>query len=190
MVDSVDMIDSVDVIDSVDMVNSVDMIGSVDTIDVVGLVDRVDSVDMIDSVDICMVDSVGIVDSEGMVHLACHVPHSLKKQLNQTVDSNVMSGVLCKVDQPNDWVNNLVVVEKANGSLRLCLDPKDVNKAIKREHHKIPTIQEISSELNNSSIAIANRKFIGPVLSERSCKFSAMQIILLCYHVSVVLIPL
>ena len=62
------------------------------------------------------------------------------------------SGVLCKVDQPTDWVNNLVVVEKSNGSLRLCLDPKDLNKAIRKEHHKIPTIQEISSELAGKSM--------------------------------------
>ena len=51
-----------------------------------------------------------------------------------------------------DWVNSPVVVEKSSGSLRLCLDPKDLNKAIKREHYKIPTIQEISSELAGKSV--------------------------------------
>ena len=67
-----------------------------------------------------------------VVHSARRVPHSLKKQLKQTLDANVKSGVLRKVDQPTDWVNNLVVVEKTNGLLRLCLDPKDLNNAIKR----------------------------------------------------------
>lgn len=62
------------------------------------------------------------------------------------------TGVLCKVDQPTDWVNNLVVIEKRNGSLRLCLDPKDLNKAIKREHYRIPTIQEVSSELAGKKV--------------------------------------
>ena len=69
--------------------------------------------------------------------------------MKQALYSNVKSGVLCKVDQPTDWVNNLVVVEKHNGSLRLCLGPKDLNKAIKREHHKI---QEISSELTDKKV--------------------------------------
>ena len=54
------------------------------------------------------------------------------------------SGVLKKVDEPTDWVSNLVVVEKKEGSLRLCLDPKNLNKAIKREHHAIPTMQDIA----------------------------------------------
>ena len=67
-----------------------------------------------------------------IVHSAQRIPHSLKKQLKQTLDSNVRSGMLCKVDQSTDWVNNLVVVEKRNGSIRLCLDPKDLNKVIKR----------------------------------------------------------
>ena len=74
------------------------------------------------------------------------VPHALKGRLQQALEKNVKLGVLKKVDQPTDWVSNLVIVEKKNGSLRLCLDPKDLNKAIKREHYRIPTIQEIASE--------------------------------------------
>ena len=44
------------------------------------------------------------------------VPHSLKERLRQAIDANVKSGVLVKVDEPTDWVHNLVVVEKKNGS--------------------------------------------------------------------------
>ena len=55
------------------------------------------------------------------------LPHYLKDKLRQTLKRNVKSGVLQKVDQPTNWVSNLVVVEKKDGSLRLCLDPKDLN---------------------------------------------------------------
>ncbi|XP_048587408.1 uncharacterized protein K02A2.6-like [Nematostella vectensis] len=34
--------------------------------------------------------------------------------------------------------------------LRLCLDPKDLNKAIKRPHHHTPTIDEVLSKLNGA----------------------------------------
>ena len=80
------------------------------------------------------------------------VPHSLKERLHHALDKNVKSGVLVKVDQPTDWVNNLVIVEKKNGSLRLCLDPRDLNKAVKREHYKIPTMQEIASEFAGKTV--------------------------------------
>ena len=45
-----------------------------------------------------------------------------------------------------------MIVEKKNGTLRLCLDPRDLNKAIKREHYKIPTAQEISSKLAGKKV--------------------------------------
>jgi len=77
------------------------------------------------------------------------IPHSLKDKL---LERNVHTGVLKKVDQPTDWVSNLVVVEKKDGSLRLCLDPKDLNKAIKREHYKIPTMEEIAAEFAGKTV--------------------------------------
>ena len=80
------------------------------------------------------------------------IPHSLKERLRQAIDANVKSGVLVKVDEPTDWVHNLVVVEKKNGSLRLCLDPKNLNHVVKREHYRIPTIQEIASEFAGKSV--------------------------------------
>jgi len=64
----------------------------------------------------------------------------------------VNNGVLKKVDHPTDWVSNLVVVEKKDGSLRLCLDPKNLNRAIKREHYTIPTMQEIAAEFAGKSV--------------------------------------
>ena len=40
--------------------------------------------------------------------------------------------VIEHVTEPSDWVNSLVVVEKPNGQLRICLDPRHLNRAIKR----------------------------------------------------------
>ena len=38
----------------------------------------------------------------------------------EIVLANVNSGVLVKVYKPTDWVHNLVIVERKNGSLHLC----------------------------------------------------------------------
>ena len=37
------------------------------------------------------------------------------------------------VKEPTDWVSSITYVKKADGSLRICLDPKDLNKALKRD---------------------------------------------------------
>ena len=37
-------------------------------------------------------------------------------------------------------------MEKPNGQIRVCLDPKDLNRAIKRQHHPMPIVDEILSK--------------------------------------------
>ena len=70
----------------------------------------------------------------------------LEKELKCIVDLDIIEPVL----KPTDWVNGLVVVEKPNQKLRVCLDPRPLNKAIKREHLHLPTTEEISSQMSGA----------------------------------------
>ena len=56
------------------------------------------------------------------------------------------------MDIPTPWVNSFVIVEKGDGSLRLCLDPRHLNKAIRRKHHRIPTAEDIASHLSGKKV--------------------------------------
>ena len=66
-----------------------------------------------------------------VVHPPRRVPFALRHKLRAELDRMVSLGVIEKVDQPTDWVNSIVLIEKHNGDLRICLDPKDLNRAIK-----------------------------------------------------------
>ena len=61
---------------------------------------------------------------------ARRVPRGLHDGLKENLVQMERDGIVGKVDNPTDWVNSLVIVENKDGSLRLCLDPKDLNKAI------------------------------------------------------------
>ena len=37
--------------------------------------------------------------------------------------------------RPSEWVNAMVIVEKPNGKLQICLDRRTLNRAIKRQHY-------------------------------------------------------
>jgi hypothetical protein len=54
------------------------------------------------------------------------------------------SGIIAKVDEPTEWVSSMVVAEKKDGGVRICLDPRELNKAILRKHHNIPTLENIA----------------------------------------------
>ena len=52
----------------------------------------------------------------------------------------------------HDWVTSLVIVEKPNDQIRLCLDPSDLNKVIEGHHHPMPTVDEILSKLGGAKV--------------------------------------
>ncbi|GFW58720.1 transposon Tf2-6 polyprotein [Trichonephila clavipes] len=79
-----------------------------------------------------------------VIHLPRHVPLALQPKLKSILDRLVKEGIVSKVNKPTDWVQSLVIVEKPNGNLRLCLDPRDLNKVFKSEHYQIPCTDIIS----------------------------------------------
>ena len=48
----------------------------------------------------------------------------------------------------------MVAVTKKNGTLRICLDPKDLNHAIWREHYPLLTIEDVASCLYGAKLFI------------------------------------
>ena len=61
-------------------------------------------------------------------------------------------GILIPIDEPTDWVSQMTVVRKPNGKLHLCIDPQPLNMALKREHYKLPTIDDVMSKLNKAKV--------------------------------------
>lgn len=57
-------------------------------------------------------------------------------------------GVTTKETEPTDWVNSMIVTKPNN--VRICIDPQDLNTAIKREHHPLRTIEEVVAEMPNA----------------------------------------
>ena len=86
-----------------------------------------------------------------VVHPPRRVPEALREPLKKELDSLVGQGILAKVTEPTDWVNSLVCVTKNTGALRLCLDPKDLNQAIKRPHYFTPTLEDVLPKLNGAN---------------------------------------
>ena len=80
-----------------------------------------------------------------------------------------------KVSEPTEKVNSLVVVEKPNKDVRLCLDPRDLNKSILREHYPVKTMEEVAAKVNNAkmySVLDASNEYWQIKLSKDSQKYT------------------
>ena len=64
----------------------------------------------------------------------------------------VDQGIIAPVTDPMEWVSSLTYPQKPDGSLHICLDPKDLNKAIIWEHYKAPTLDEITHRLSGAKV--------------------------------------
>ncbi|KAK2716205.1 hypothetical protein QYM36_010696 [Artemia franciscana] len=80
------------------------------------------------------------------------VPFASEKRLKAELDRLEQMKIIEKVTKPTDWVNSVVIVEKANGNLMICLDPVGLNKNLKRPHYPIPTFESIAQRCAGAKI--------------------------------------
>ena len=86
-------------------------------------------------------------DAQPVIDAPRRVPLALRDRLRKELERMEEQDVIEKVTEPTDWVNSLVVVEKPNGKLRICLDPRNLNKAVKRPHYTMPTLDDAVSKM-------------------------------------------
>ena len=79
-----------------------------------------------------------------VVHPPRKVPVSLKDKIKDELDHMEQTGVIVRQPEPTDWVNSMVAVVKPN-KIRICIDPRDLNKVIQREHLPMLTIEVVTS---------------------------------------------
>lgn len=79
------------------------------------------------------------------------VPKTIEARLKQALEELEKEGIISKNENPHSWVSSLLTREKPNGSLRICLDPKNLNKAIQRNYYEIPSLETIAEKLNKKN---------------------------------------
>jgi plasmid maintenance system killer protein len=87
-----------------------------------------------------------------VIHPPRRVPAALRKKVRQELDRMEKLGVIKRIHTPTKWVNSMVVAIKPNGKLRICLDPRDLNQAILREHYPMPTIEDVLTRIPKAKV--------------------------------------
>ena len=91
-------------------------------------------------------------DAQPVIMPAHRVPIAVRKPLKEKLDRLVANNVPSPVEQPTPWVNQMVTVTKPNGDIRLCLDPKELNKVLLREHYTIPILDDVIHEVSCAKV--------------------------------------
>ena len=67
-----------------------------------------------------------------VVHAPRRLPIAIRELVQENLDEMEAEDIIAKVAEPTPWVSLIVVVRKKNGDVRICIDPRDLNKAVQR----------------------------------------------------------
>jgi len=93
-----------------------------------------------------------IENAKPVIHAPRRAPIQLREKIQAELKRMVNLDVIKPVNEPTDWVSSITYVTKADGSLRICLDPRDVNLALKRGQHHTPTIEELTHKFSGATV--------------------------------------
>ena len=85
-------------------------------------------------------------------HAPRRVPVPLRDILKVTLEDLVKQDIIAPVTEPTPWISCIVLVPKKNGALSICLDSKDLNKAILKEYYPFLTIEDIATRLHGAKV--------------------------------------
>lgn len=80
------------------------------------------------------------------------IPVPLEEAVNRKIDQLLRRDIIEPKVGPTSWVSPLVIVGKANGEPRLCLDLRRVNEAVLREHHPMPVVDDYIMRLGRGRV--------------------------------------
>ncbi len=76
-----------------------------------------------------------------------HVREDVEKELMRLEDADIIE----KVSGPTPCVSPMVVIPKKSEEVRICVDMRKANEAVKREKHIMSTMDDLISDLNGAT---------------------------------------
>ena len=72
-------------------------------------------------------------------------------------------GIIVKEEEPTPWVSSMLIIDKrkvnnqgkytppSKNDVRICIDPRDLNKALKRPYYPMVTVEEVANRLSGAT---------------------------------------
>ncbi|UYV72940.1 K02A2.6-like [Cordylochernes scorpioides] len=118
---------------------------------------------------------------------ARRLPRALLQPVKEELFKMEEDGIIEKIEEPTVWAHPMVVVKKPSGKYRIldewpgqrpgCIDPRELNKWVLREHYTLPAPENILSEIPKAkfySVLDAKSAFWQVPLSENTSKYLVM----------------
>ena len=96
-------------------------------------------------------------------------------KLKQELERMQSLGVITEITEATEWCAGMVVVPKANGQVRICVDLTKLNENVCRERHILPSVEQVLAQIGDGkhfSKLDANSGFWQIKLDEQSSELT------------------
>ncbi|XP_044574131.1 uncharacterized protein K02A2.6-like [Drosophila ananassae] len=80
------------------------------------------------------------------------IPVALQDKVNAKLEEARKLDIIEPVSGPSSWISPVVIAFKENGEIRLCLDMRQANRAIRRENYPLPTFETFMTRLRDAKL--------------------------------------
>ena len=98
-----------------------------------------------------------------VVHPPRKIPVAMLEPAREKLKEMEKDGIIVKEEEPTPWVSSMLVIDKrkvnnqgkytppSKNDVRICIDPRDLNKALKRPYYPMVTVEEVANRLSGAT---------------------------------------
>ena len=80
------------------------------------------------------------------------IPFSVRPKLEAQLEKLEADDIIERVGKPTSWVPVVIAPKRSSNEIRLNVDMREANKAVPRTHTVMPTLDDITNELNGATV--------------------------------------
>jgi hypothetical protein len=80
-----------------------------------------------------------------------HPPLAMREPIAREISRLLEEGIIERTDT-SLWMSNLVPVRKKDGSVRVCVNLTDVNRALIPARYPLPTMEELTAKMSGATV--------------------------------------
>ncbi|KAL7832506.1 hypothetical protein SRHO_G00295240 [Serrasalmus rhombeus] len=88
-----------------------------------------------------------------VIRPAHRIPIAMQERVKAELERMQSIGVITPVAEPTNWVSSMVAAhKKGKQEIRLCINPKDLNTALKRPHYPMRSVEEVAAQMSGATV--------------------------------------